>query len=84
MEINKSQLEQFIRTLQQTENQYFNNQTQTQNQNQKIINPKLNRLIDRKIKLINKLKYDTTSLVRLIEEIESEIKSPSKVKAVGI
>jgi hypothetical protein len=83
MEINKSQLEQFARTLQQTEMQYFNNQS-SQSSQSKIINPKLNKLNEKKIKLINKLKYDVTSLVRLIEEIEQETNNPSKVKVVGV
>jgi len=83
MEINKSQLEQFVRTLQMTENQHFN-QSQNQSQNGKIINPKINKLVDRKIKLINKLKYDVSSLIRLMEEIEQETTNPSKVKVVGV
>ena len=83
MEINKSQLEQFARTLQQTEMQYFNNQS-SQSSQSKIINPKLNKLNEKKIKLINKLKYDVTALARLIEEIEQETNNPSKVKAVGV
>jgi hypothetical protein len=83
MEINKSQLEQFARTLQQTEMQYFNNQS-SQSSQSKIINPKLNKLNEKKIKLINKLKYDVTALVRLIEEIEQEKNNPSKVKVVGV
>ena len=83
MEINKSQLEQFARTLQQTEMQYFNNQSSHSSQS-KIINPKLNKLNEKKIKLINKLKYDVTALARLIEEIEQETNNPSKVKAVGV
>ena len=83
MEINKSHLEQFARTLQQTEMQYFNNQS-SQSSQSKIINPKLNKLNEKKIKLINKLKYDVTALARLIEEIEQETNNPSKVKAVGV
>ncbi len=81
--MDKCQLEQFVRTLQQTETQYFNSQNQV-SQNQKIINPKVNKLNDKKIKLINKLKYDVTTLIRTIDEIEQETKNPSKVRAVGI
>jgi len=81
MEINKQQLHQFVMNLQQTEQQYFNN---SNNDNNKLINPKLNKLQDKKIKLINKLKYEVTSLIRLIDEIETEIKTPSKIKVVGV
>ena len=81
MEINKQQLTQFVMNLQQTEQQYFSN---SNNNNDKIINTKLNKLQDKKMKLINKLKYDITSLIRLIDEIENEIKTPTKIKVVGV
>jgi len=81
MEINKQQLTQFVMNLQQTEQQYFSN---SNNNNDKIINPKLNKLQDKKMKLINKLKYDITSLIRLIDEIENEIKTPTKIKVIGV
>jgi len=80
MEINKQQLTQFVMNLQQTEQQYFSNS----NNNDKIVNTKLNKLQDKKMKLINKLKYDITSLIRLIDEIENEIKTPTKIKVVGV
>lgn len=81
MELNKSQLEQFVRTLQQVENQFFND---TSSRSGKIINPKLVRLNDKKIKMTNKLKYDVMSLIRLLDEIEEETKNPTKAKVVGV
>jgi len=81
MELNKSQLEQFVRTLQQVETQFFND---TSSRSGKIINPKLVRLNDKKIKMTNKLKYDVMSLIRLLDEIEEETKNPTKAKVVGI
>lgn len=84
MELNKSQLEQFVRTLQQVENQFFNNGSSSQTGSGKVINPKLTRLNDRKIKMTNKLKYDVMAFIRLLDEIEEETKNPSKAKAVGI
>jgi hypothetical protein len=80
MELNKSQLEQFVRTLQQVEHQFFSNTTQSE----KVINPKLTRLNDKKIKITNKLKYDLMSLIRLLDEIEEEKKNPTKIKITGI
>lgn len=85
MELNKSQMEQFVRTLQQVENQFFNNgSSSTSSGSGKVINPKLTRLNDRKIKMTNKLKYDVMAFIRLLDEIEEETKNPSKAKAVGI
>jgi hypothetical protein len=88
MELNKSQMEQFVRTLQQVENQFFNNgsasSTSSVSGSGKVINPKLTRLNDRKIKMTNKLKYDVMAFIRLLDEIEEETKNPSKAKAVGI
>jgi len=80
MEINKSQLEQFVRNLQQSENQYFNSSQSSS----KITNPKLTRLNEKKIKMVNKLKYQVMEFIRLLDEIDEETKTPSKIKAVGI
>lgn len=83
MDISKPQLEQFVRTLQQTENSYFNSSGSTSSKNS-IVNPKLDKLNTKKIKLLNKLKYDVMGLISLIDEIENEIKNPSKVRVVGV
>jgi hypothetical protein len=84
MELNKSHMEQFVRTLQQVENQFFSNGATTQTGSGKIINPKLTRLNDKKIKMSNKLKYDVMAFIRLLEEIDEETKAPSKAKVVGV
>lgn len=84
MELNKSHMEQFVRTLQQVENQFFNNSSSSGSVSGKVINPKLTRLNDRKIKMTNKLKYDVMAFIRLLDEIEEETKNPSKAKAVGV
>jgi len=83
MEINKSQLEQFVRNLQQSENQYFNSSNSNKSSS-KITNPKLTRLNEKKIKMVNKLKYQVMEFIRLLDEIDEETKTPSKIKAVGI
>lgn len=84
MDISKPQLEQFVRTLQQTENSYFNSSGSNTSSKNSIVNPKLDKLNTKKIKLLNKLKYDVMGLISLIDEIENEIKNPSKVRVVGV
>lgn len=84
MEISITQLEQFVRTLQQTENSYFNSSGSNTSSKNSIVNPKLDKLNTKKIKLLNKLKYDVMGLISLIDEIENEIKNPSKVRVVGV
>lgn len=84
MEISTTQLEQFVRTLQQTENSYFNSSGSNTSSKNSIVNPKLDKLNTKKIKLLNKLKYDVMGLISLIDEIENEIKNPSKVRVVGV
>ena len=79
MDISKPQLEQFVRTLQQNENTYFSGSSKNS-----IVNPKLDKLNNKKIKLLNKLKYDVMGLIVLIDEIENETNNPSKVRVVGI
>jgi hypothetical protein len=44
----------------------------------------LEKLDTKKIKLLNKLKYDVMALVNLLDEIENEKTNPSKVKVVGV
>jgi hypothetical protein len=83
MDLSKSQLEQFMRTLQMAENNRFNSTNKTPSKNQ-LINPKLDKLDTKKIKLLNKLKYDVMTLVNLLDEIENEKTNPSKVKVVGV
>jgi hypothetical protein len=84
MDISKPQLEQFVRTLQQTENTYFNSSGSNTSSKNSIVNPKLDKLNNKKIKLLNKLKFDVMGLIALIDEIENETKNPSKVKVVGV
>ena len=84
MEIQKPQLEQFVRTLQNYENTYFNSSGSNTSSKNSVVNPKLDKLNTKKIKLLNKLKYDVMGLISLIDEIENEIKNPSKVRVVGV
>jgi hypothetical protein len=81
--LSKSQLDQFMRTLQMAENAHFNSTNKPPSKNQ-LINPKLEKLDTKKIKLLNKLKYDVMALVNLLDEIENEKTNPSKVKVVGV
>lgn len=78
--INQVYLERLINDLHQEENQLFNTQTKIG----KIQMPKVEKLNDRKVKLINQLKYTASTLKRVMDDLENEIKNPTKVKAVGI
>lgn len=78
--INQVYLERLINDLHQEENQLFNTQTKIG----KIQMPKVEKLNDRKMKLINQMKYTASTLKRVIDDLENEIKNPTKVKAVGI
>lgn len=78
--INQVYLERLINDLHQTENQLFNTQTSIG----KIQMPKVEKLNDRKMKLINQMKYTASTLKRVMDDLENEIKNPTKVKAVGI
>jgi hypothetical protein len=78
--INESYLDRLINDLHQEENKLFTSQTQIG----KIQMPKVEKLNDRKVKLISQLKYNANNLKRVLTELETEIKNPTKVKAVGI
>lgn len=78
--INEVYLDRLINDLHQEENQLFN----TQNKNGKLQMPKVEKLTNKKIKLINQMKYNASTLKNVLNELENEIKNPTKVKAVGI
>lgn len=71
-QINEAYLDRLILDLHHAENTLFN----SQNQNSKLQFPKIEKLNDRKVKLISQLKYNACNLKKILTDIENELKSP--------
>jgi hypothetical protein len=59
------------------------NQPKQHGDNKHLNDPKLEKLKERKTKLISQLKYNATALKSLLDNIEYQIKNP-KIKIVGV